>query len=130
MSEQFDFNWTCLAPTGTQILIHDKTWNFFGARGRDSWYITPALQHYICFWCINPSLGRLVNVNTVEFIPHNITFSAVTAYGYTHSKYATHGTDHESSLRVHHKVIPPLETVHHNNVVTTGGVYTQYYTHP
>ena len=81
---QFNFNSTPLDPPGTKVIIYDKTRKSFGVRGREGWYISPDMKHYRCYHYINSSSGKPVNTDTVEFIPHNISFPSVTPDNYLH----------------------------------------------
>jgi hypothetical protein len=69
---QYDFNRAPMAPPGTIIIAHEtpnrrRTWV---ARGKDGWYIGPALEHYRCYTVyITKTRGRVVE--TVDFFPEN-----------------------------------------------------------
>ena len=72
----FTFNTTPIAPVGTKVLAHVKPkqrqpWGF---HGEDAWYIGPSLDHYRCVQCYVPRTGGVIDVDTVEWFPHHVTF--------------------------------------------------------
>ena len=75
----FTFNTTPIAPVGTKVLAHVKPkqrqpWGF---HGEDAWYIGPSLDHYRCVQCYVPRTGGVIDVDTVEWFPHHVTFPQV-----------------------------------------------------
>ena len=47
----FHFDFTSMAPPGTQVFVHIKpnTRKSWGVHALDAWYIAPAMKHYRCF---------------------------------------------------------------------------------
>ena len=44
----------------------------------NSWYIGPSLDHYRCVKCYIPRTGSIIDVDTVDWFPHHISFPTVT----------------------------------------------------
>ena len=76
----YNYNATPIAPAGTKVLAHVKpqqrqSWGF---HGEDAWYIGPSLDHYRCVKCYIPRTGGIIDVDTVEWFPHHISFPTIT----------------------------------------------------
>lgn len=75
----YTFNTTPIAPVGTKVLAHVKpkqrqSWGF---HGEDAWYIGPSLNHYRCVRCYVPRTGGVIDVDTVEWFPHHVSFPKI-----------------------------------------------------
>ena len=80
----FDFNKTPLAPPGTRVSVHNKadqraSW---ARRGLPAWYTGPALDHYRCVTCFDPTTKQERICDSVQFLPHKIPFPKVTIEDY------------------------------------------------
>ena len=69
-----------MAPSGTQVLIHEKpdqraSWDPYGV---DGWYTGPALDHYRCITAYLPSTSQERISDTAEFFPHTIPLPTTT----------------------------------------------------
>ena len=70
---QFDFNATPFAPPGTTFIVHQKiairqSW---APQVKDGWYIDRAKDHYCCYNIYVPETWAVIQLDTVEFLPHN-----------------------------------------------------------
>ena len=69
----FNYNATPLAPSGTQVIIHEKPtvrgmWVPHGVKG---WYMGPSMNHYCCHHVyVTKTRGERYS-DCVEFFPHN-----------------------------------------------------------
>ena len=66
----FDYAATPLGPLGSRVMIHNtvntrKSWD---QRGREGFYIGPALQYYRCLTVFNSKTKHVSIYNTVEFL--------------------------------------------------------------
>ena len=70
---EFNYNATSLAPTGTQVIIHENltvrgTWEPRGVKG---WYLGPSMNHYRCHHVYITKTKGERDSDCVEFFPHN-----------------------------------------------------------
>ena len=70
---EFSYNATPLAPTRTQVIIHEKptvrgTWAPHGEKG---WYLGPLMNHYCCHHVYVTKTRGERDSDCVEFFPHN-----------------------------------------------------------
>ena len=103
----FDFNATPLAPPGTRVLVHEKSYNrkSWAGHGTQGWYIGPALEHYRCFRCYMPETHSERNVDTVEFFPVTTPFPKVATEDYLRQA----AKDILDILQEPQKIIPSLQ---------------------
>ena len=65
----FNFDATPIGPAGCPVIIHNNpnkrlSWAF---RGRDGFYIGPALEHYRCFQAVDSLTKSIIVSDTIEF---------------------------------------------------------------
>ena len=79
----FDFNATLLAPPGTRVLVHKKPGNqkSWKTRGKDGWYIGPAMEHYRCYRIYIPETHSECIADTVEFFSNQIRSTTIVIDG-------------------------------------------------
>ena len=66
----FDYAATPLGPLGSRVMIHNtvntrKSWD---QRGREGFYIVPALQHYRCLAVFDSKTKHVSISDTVDFL--------------------------------------------------------------
>ena len=82
---EFNFDKTLLAPPGTRALVFDdpKTCMSWAPHAKDSWYVSPALQHYHCFKFYVPSTKGFTTAQTAKFFPSLSTMPTLSNKEYT-----------------------------------------------
>ena len=73
LHSQLDFNATPFAPPGTKFIVHQKPTirQSWASRGKDGWYIDRAKYHYQCYDIYVLETRAVIQLDTVEFFPHN-----------------------------------------------------------
>ena len=80
MEGNFHFNATPIAPSGSEMLMHEKPnqRHSLGYNAKKAWYIGPCFRHYCSFHGILPSTGGERVSNTVHFNHHVLTIPQLT----------------------------------------------------
>ena len=68
---KFNFDKALLAPPGTKALVFNdpKKRTSWAPHAKDTWYVSPTLQHYCCFLFFVPSKKGFTVAQTAKFFP-------------------------------------------------------------